>query len=247
MSSFQPTRPGTVCQAFSGQISLVHIFSTCYPGRNGMPKALHQHQKDLLVLIRRKRGDLTNMSLRDMGDAIGVHDRAQVVAHHLDQLEKKGLIRRVQAGVKKFEISEQPTEQIVYVDLYRATAQCGPDGFLGDDAILERVPLASKTFGISNADNFFLIKARGDSMVPMIDENDLVLARKQDDVESGQIAVVVHDGMPKIKKILKKTNGDGSVFYALVSLNGRYGEEEIVDDSSGFKVCGLVKGVLKVR
>jgi len=212
-----------------------------------MTNTLHKHQKDLLDLIKRKEGDISRMSLREIGEQIGVQNRAQVVAHHLEQLEKKGLVRRVEAGLKKFEVLEQPAEKVVYVDLYRSTAQCGPNGFLGDDAVVERVPLASKTFGISKADDYFLIKTRGDSMEPMIEEKDLVLARKQNDVESGQIAVVVHDNMPKVKKILKKTNADGSVYYAMVSLNSRYGDEEIVDESSGFRVCGLVKGVLKVR
>lgn len=204
---------------------------------------LHKHQQALLDLIQNRGGDLRGMSLREIAEEIDLNkDRAQVVAHHLHQLEEKGIIRRVNSKERVFRILKEPVDAVVYVNLYRSTAQCGPDGLLGDDMIAEKIPLSSKTFNISNPDHFFLMKARGESMLPLIHEGDLVLTHKQDDVDSGQIAVVVHDGMPKIKKVLK-TNSHP----VLVSLNkerGGYEDEEVID--SDFRICGQVRGVMRV-
>ncbi len=206
---------------------------------------LHSHQKALHDLLKKKRGDFSHMSLRDIGKAIGIEDRAQIIAHHLQQLENKGLIRKINGFQKKFEVVNSPIPEVVYIDLYRATAQCGPKGFLGDDTVIDRIPLSSKTFGITNAEDFFLIKTKGNSMEPLIKEGDLVLARKQEDIENGQTAVVVHDGMPKIKKVIKVQTGN-NYRCVLMSLNNEFKNEEITDENSDFRICGLVKGIIKV-
>jgi len=55
--------------------------------------------------------------------------------------------------------------------------------------------------------NFFFLRINGDSMEPEIKEGDLVLVHKQEDVESGQLAVVlVNDELGTVKKIIKKEN-----------------------------------------
>lgn len=204
---------------------------------------LHKFQQSLLDLLHNHEGDLRDMSLREIGSKIGAAGKAQVVAHHLEQLEKKGLIRRIgMPDERLFRVLEEPAKSVVYIGLYRTTAQCGPDGCLGDDMVIDRVPLSSKTFGISNPDEYFLIKAKGASMEPRIFEGDLVLAHKQSDVDNGEMAVLVHDGMPKIKKVLKVSNK-----YILTSLNSDYGPEEIVDRDSDFRICGRVRGVIKLH
>lgn len=206
---------------------------------------LHNHQKILLKLLEKKGGNLSDMSLRDISEKIGVPNRAQVVVHHLRQLENKGFIRRVEQGVRSFDVLKQPVDDVVYVDLYKATAQCGPDGYFGEDGVLEKIPLASKTFGIASGDDYFLIGTKGDSMKPMIEEGDLVLAKKQQDIENGQIGVVVHDGVPKVKKVLKIGANHG-MGYILNSLNNDF-ENELVDNNTDFRICGLMKGVIKIN
>lgn len=207
---------------------------------------LHTHQQALLEFIKKQDGDLRPLSLRDIGKEIGLEDRAQVVAHHLEQLENKGFIRKITPTERHYEVPDNPASQVVYVDLYKTTAQCGPDGFLGDDLVVDRVPLASKTFGITNPADFFLIRPRGKSMEPSIKEGDLVLARKQADVDSGQIAVVVHDGKPKIKKVMK-VQFDNESRILLKSLNSDFDDEEIAGENSDFRICGQVKGVIRVQ
>lgn len=202
---------------------------------------LHKHQEALLDLLRRKKGDLAGMSLRAIGAEVALPDKPQVIAHHLERLEDKGYIRKQRRDGRVYEVLKTPVGGIALVDLYSTTAQCGPEGFLGEDCVLERVPVASKAFGITNPSDYFLVKARGDSMEEMIHDGDLVLARRQDEVDSGQIAVLVHDGMPKIKRVVKTADA-----YVLHSLNDKIEREVVIPKGDvDLRICGLVRGVLK--
>lgn len=55
---------------------------------------------------------------------------------------------------------------------------------------------------------YFALKVKGDSMAPRMYDNDVVIVRKQDDVENGEIAIVLVNGTDAtIKKILKSPDG----------------------------------------
>ncbi len=205
---------------------------------------LHPTQNALLNLIRKRKGDLRELSLRDIGTALGIDDRAQIVAHHLDQLQKKGLVREV--APKEYRILKTPVSDIAYINLYRATAQCGPNGTFAEDDIIDRVPMATKMFGIAHPSHFFLIKAKGQSMEPLIHEGDLVLAHIQSDVDSGKIAVVVYEDMPMIKRVKKLFFNEKRQHILLQSTNPEEKYEDIeVTTGENFRICGVVKGVLR--
>ncbi len=207
-------------------------------------KNLHQTQKDILALIKQRNGSFEGLSLRDIGEKIGVGRKPQVVSYHMGQLEKMGIVREEDSEKKIYTILDNPVSSVAYINLYSCTAECGPNGFLGSDTVIEKVPLPTRTFGITNPNDYFLIKARGDSMEPMINEGDLVLAKVQEEVPlSGSVAVVVHDGMPKIKKFVVE-NIKGHEAYCLESLNRKYQREFVADESEGLRVVGVVKGII---
>lgn len=55
---------------------------------------------------------------------------------------------------------------------------------------------------------FFALQIKGDSMEPKISDGDVVIVRKQPDVESGEIAIVLVNGdEATIKKVQKFTGG----------------------------------------
>ena len=65
---------------------------------------------------------------------------------------------------------------------------------------------------------FFGLRVRGDSMQPRFCPDDVVIVRRQEDVDSGEIGVVLVNGQDAaVKKIIKK---DASIM--LVSLNTNY-------------------------
>lgn len=55
---------------------------------------------------------------------------------------------------------------------------------------------------------FFALQIKGDSMEPKISQGDVVIVRKQSDVDSGEIAIVLVNGdEATIKKVVKFTGG----------------------------------------
>ncbi len=143
---------------------------------------LHPTQEKIIAFINKNGGNIENLPLRDIGESIGVGRQPQVIAHHIQQLEKKGYLRRDPANKNRITTLEAPITEVAYIDLY-GMAQCGPDGFFAEDCVLDRIPLPTRTFGISDPRKYFLVTARGKSMEPMIREGDLVLAYQQDDVD----------------------------------------------------------------
>jgi repressor LexA len=200
---------------------------------------LHPIQERLLILMRKKKGDIEDLSLRKIGEMVDVFNKPQIIAHHLQKLEEKGYIRKDSPASKKYIVLNKPISDVVWINRY-GFAQCGPEGLLGDDEILEKIPLSSKTFNIEKPDNYFLVEARGKSMEPLIKDGDLILAKKQIHINNGQLAVVVHDETPKIKKVITD-----SKTYCLVSLNPEYSEENIIENENDLRVVGLVKSIIR--
>lgn len=71
---------------------------------------------------------------------------------------------------------------------------------------------------LSNGSEYFALRIKGKSMQPKIDEGDVVIVRKQPDVDSGQIAIVgVNGDNATCKKVIKQEKG-----ILLISLNHAY-------------------------
>lgn len=99
--------------------------------------------------------------------------------------------------------SPLPSNAMPVSTLYRipiiGTVRAGAGGLALED--LEGYEMAD----VHNPEDYYFLRVVGDSMAPHINEGDLALIRKQDDVESGELAVVVIDGDEgTIKKIIKK-------------------------------------------
>lgn len=59
-----------------------------------------------------------------------------------------------------------------------------------------------------NINEYFALKVTGDSMLPLLSDGDLVIVHDQDDVESGQTAVVLINGEEAtVKKVIKTNEG----------------------------------------
>ena len=61
---------------------------------------------------------------------------------------------------------------------------------------------------LPNSSEYFMVRVKGESMMPTIADGDTVLVRKQSDVENGEIAVVLIDGEDAtIKRVYKSEQG----------------------------------------
>lgn len=79
------------------------------------------------------------------------------------------------------------------------SVRCGSGGLALEE------PLGFEGADVANAEDYFWLRATGDSMEPDVREGDLVLVHKQPQVESGELAVVVVDGEEgMLKRVILK-------------------------------------------
>lgn len=79
------------------------------------------------------------------------------------------------------------------------SVRCGSGGLALEE------PQGYEGADVANAEDYFWLRATGDSMEPDVREGDLVLIHKQPEVESGELAVVVVDGEEgMLKRVILK-------------------------------------------
>lgn len=94
----------------------------------------------------------------------------------------------------------------------------------------------------ADADSTICIKVKGDSMSPKIEDGDIIQVRKQEDVDSGSIAVVMVDDDDGLVKIVWKEK-DGVV---LQSINPRYAPMHFMEgDAQRVRIVGIVTQIIK--
>ncbi len=145
------------------------------------------------------------MSLRQIATAIG-ENHPQKIAHHMEQLEKKGMIvvDKAQNIVKRV----SPNYDKLPADFYNipivGSANCGPAEILADENIDGYVKISKSTL---RPGKYFIVQASGDSMNKAdiqgntIESNDLVVidadARTP---KHGDYVLAVIDGGATIKR-----------------------------------------------
>lgn len=198
-------------------------------------KKLHPIQQKLLETLKDTQDD--PLTIEGLRDKLGISSKS-VVHHHIRQLENKGYLRRNPSNPKDYQIlSDSPEKTITYVNLY-GLAHCGPKGTILDSNPIDRIPIASKILGFSSSEAF-MVKAKGNSMSPKINDGDLVIAKRSESAENGSIAVCINKGESLIKKIIHKGKE-----IILVSLNHAY--EPFMADKD-FRVVGIVRGIYSYK
>lgn len=121
-------------------------------------------------------GDIKNMRRDKIGllaDALGVSPA--YLMGWSDEKDAHDLLNRM---------SVQHLSRLLVV----GSVRCGPNGLAYEE--VEGAELAD----VPNPEEYFYLRATGDSMEPRIFEGDYVLVHIQEDVESGELAVVTIDG-----------------------------------------------------
>ncbi|MBP2635003.1 MAG: helix-turn-helix protein [Firmicutes bacterium] len=102
--------------------------------------------------------------------------------------------------------------------------------------------LGEEEWIVSNGDckNCYMLKVKGDSMTPRFLPCDYAIVRPQNDVDSGEVAIVIVDGDEGIIKRIKKVP-DGLI---LKSDNSLYDDREFYkEETSRVKIVGKVIGI----
>lgn len=197
-------------------------------------KSLHPKQSEVLELLRENSDN--PLTIKDLSASVGI-DSPGVLYYHLGQLEKKGYLKRNPRNSKDYIVLDSPEKSVVFIGKY-GLAHCGPEGLLLEESPEEHIPIASSLLRFP-ANEAFIVEADGDSMEPKIYHGDIVIAKRQNVAESGDIVVCSLNEQVKIKKLIQ-SNG----LISLYSLNSQKHDPIPVGDSDTFVIAGVVKNVL---
>ncbi len=166
---------------------------------------MHPVQQKLLKLA--DTSNLGALPLRDIAKIIN-EEHPQVAKHHLEALEKKGLIEwdRLAKTIKRCSAGVSVNTDFVVIPVLGA-ANCGIATAYADERIVEHIKVS---FGlIKNRRNTFAVRAVGSSMNraningKSIEEGDLVIIDPDDkNIQSNDYVLSIIDEMANIKKIL---------------------------------------------
>ena len=101
----------------------------------------------------------------------------------------------------------------------------------GYDLLAEENLIGYVETDLKNTSDFFALLVTGDSMSPIIFENDIVIVQKQSTIENGQVAVVIVDDEATIKKVIVHED-----CIELIAFNSYYPPRKVKD----FTIVGRV-------
>ena len=163
-------------------------------------------QEKILAFIRqevRERG--YPPSVREICEAVSLKSTSTVHGH-LQRLEKKGLLHRDEMKPRAIELlgGEEPeTPPVVTVPLVGEVAAGTP--ITAEQEYLEMLPLPESFVG---SGEHFILNVRGSSMIDIgILDGDMVVVRRQETADNGEIVVAMIDGEATVKRFYRENCG----------------------------------------
>jgi len=174
-------------------------------------------------------------SVREIGEAVGLSS-SSTVHNHLNQLERRGLIRRDPSKSRTVQLVEEAGREekrrnAVAIPLVGHVAAGAP--ILAEQNIEDHVML-SPEFA---QEGWFALRVRGDSMINAgILEGDLVIVKPQQEATDGTIIVALVEDEATVKRLDRSS---GRV--RLLAENPAYSPIE----PDAVSMVGVVKGVVR--
>lgn len=181
-----------------------------------------------LNMIENGKRNVTPALLRTLANLYGLD--------YLDLYEKAGYIDLVNDEKRnKYKIDElgNPVKEVPLL----GTVKAGYD-YLAQENWIGTVDVDASL--VKDGSEYFALKVHGDSMSPILIEDDIVIVKKQDDFETGDIVVAIINGDEATIKKGKKT--DNSIL--LQPLNNNYEPLIFTNDEMKtipVKIIGIVK------
>lgn len=176
--------------------------------RPGWSVNLTERQREVLDVIRDSvRAQGYPPSVREIAAAVGLSSPASV-QNHLTALEGKGYIRRGVAKRRALEVLSRDDPEALprSVAGYRSVPLLGAvaagQPLLAEENIEELLPLPE---WLTPSVDCFALRVRGDSMVKAgILDGDVVVVRRQDDAENGDIVVALLGDDATLKRFFRE-------------------------------------------
>lgn len=198
-------------------------------------KKNHPTQEQILELLKDTSASYT---IRDLQDILDISSPS-VVHHHIQQLERKGLLFRNPDNPRDYQVRDPEFNRELWIGVY-GLAQCGVQGKMVDGNAIERLPLSRELLPFSEKDALLVI-ASGDSMEPRIHEGDYVLVEKKQEFRDKDIILCSVNEETMIKQFVQRVSGD-DIHNELHSLNQKYSPIALNDQL--FLPVGRVRGIL---
>ena len=172
-----------------------------------MGKGLTRRQKEILTFVQRhSEAHGYPPSVREIGQALGLTS-SSTVHSHLAALERKGYLRRDPSKPRALEVlrdeREVPPKKVVALPVVGRVA--AGQRILAAENIEDYFPLPAD---FVRSDDAFILHVHGDSMVNAgIVDGDLLLVRKQQNAQNGDIVVARVDGdEATVKRFFKEAD-----------------------------------------
>lgn len=182
---------------------------------------------------------------QDMCDALGVKYTTftdWVKGNSYPRIDKIELMANY-FGISKADLVEEhpfnkSSKTGVTIDVYGSVAAGIPLEMITDIVDTEEI-----TEDMAKTGEFFGLKIKGDSMTPTICDHDIVIVRRQDDAESGDIVIATVNGSEATCKRLRKYK-EG---IELISVNPSYETFEFSNDEISDKPVKIIGKVVESR
>lgn len=181
-------------------------------------------------------------TVREIAEALG-YKSPNNVRQHLRLIEQKGHIKLLQGKARGIEITgtgtndsdQQPEIDAMGVPIIGSVAAGLP--ITAIENVEGYVTLDRSIF---RGDDLFALRIRGDSMCGVgILNGDIVVVRKKQSAENGEIVVVVIDGDATLKRFIKQEDK-----VLLHPENPAYSDIEL-DPASSIQIAGKLVGVIR--
>ena len=142
-------------------------------------------------------------SVREICEAVNLKSTSTVHGH-LEQLEKRGLIRRDSTKPRAMEVLENPLSKGRSVPLVGRVTAGIP--ILAEENIEDYIVLPQDQVG--SDDELFALRVRGESMIRAgILNGDFIIVRKQNHADNGDIVVAMIEDEATVKRIYFEKDG----------------------------------------
>ncbi len=160
-------------------------------------RASEENQRRILDFIRREIEDKGYPpSVREICAAVGLKSTSTVHAH-LNQLERRGLIRRDPTKPRALEVLDNSVSRGRTVPLVGKVTAGMP--ILAIENIEDYLPLPTGALG---GEGLFCLRVQGESMIDIgILDGDIIVVRQQETAENGEVVVAMIEDEATVKRI----------------------------------------------
>ena len=168
---------------------------------------MHPLQEELLRLA--STHNLGGMTLREIGELVG-ETHPQKIKHHLEQLERNGLIvfHRESGVVRKITHPTGARDNLITIPIL-GSANCGPASFFGEANIQGYLRISRKV--LKPRVGLFALRAVGHSMNRAdikgrsIEDGDYLIIDKDAEIKDRDYVLSIVDGLCNIKLLARDT------------------------------------------